>query len=287
MNQSNSQLEKPQKEHRFDPELLRKGLKRDPDQCEMLKRCSDSKNITEWNQWRLKNPREEIFLEGANFSRYYLKGAYLCTDKNIYYFGTKTNLSGKVHLKEADFSLAHLENSFFHKALLQNATLKNAYLQNGVLWCADISGTSIENARVNGSTSFWKCKVNRYSPNVTFTDFSGVSISSLIIEPSKKQRLEYNIRRKNWEEWYKEHRILKWPVWWFWLLSDYGLRTWWIILWFFGLAFGFALVYWLLPSAVMVNRTVGDIRGLWHALYFSVVTMTTLGFGDIAANPDS
>ena len=37
----------------------------------------------------------------------------------------------------------------------------------------------------------------------------------------------------------------------------------------------------------MVNREVGDIRGLWHAFYFSVVTMTTLGFGDIAANPDS
>ena len=37
----------------------------------------------------------------------------------------------------------------------------------------------------------------------------------------------------------------------------------------------------------MVNCEVGDIWGLWHALYFSVVTMTTLGFGDIAANPDS
>ncbi len=37
----------------------------------------------------------------------------------------------------------------------------------------------------------------------------------------------------------------------------------------------------------MVNCVVGDIRGFWHALYFSVVTMTTLGFGDIAANPDS
>jgi hypothetical protein len=37
----------------------------------------------------------------------------------------------------------------------------------------------------------------------------------------------------------------------------------------------------------MVNQVVGDIRGFWHALYFSVVTMTTLGFGDIAANPDS
>ena len=29
------------------------------------------------------------------------------------------------------------------------------------------------------------------------------------------------------------------------------------------------------------------IREFWRALYFSVVTMTTLGFGDIAANPDS
>ena len=37
----------------------------------------------------------------------------------------------------------------------------------------------------------------------------------------------------------------------------------------------------------MVNREVGDVEGLWQALYFSVVTMTTLGFGDIAANPDS
>ena len=37
----------------------------------------------------------------------------------------------------------------------------------------------------------------------------------------------------------------------------------------------------------MVSGVVGDIRGFWHALYFSVVTMTTLGFGDIAANPDS
>ena len=37
----------------------------------------------------------------------------------------------------------------------------------------------------------------------------------------------------------------------------------------------------------MVNGEIGDIRGLWHAVYFSVVTMTTLGFGDIAANPDS
>jgi hypothetical protein len=91
----------------------------------------------------------------------------------------------------------------------------------------------------------------------------------------------------NWEGWYKEHPKLKWIVKPFWLMSDYGLSAGRIIAVFFGLAFGFALVYWLLPSTVIVNGTVGGIRGLWHALYFSVVTMTTLGFGDIAANPDS
>ena len=31
----------------------------------------------------------------------------------------------------------------------------------------------------------------------------------------------------------------------------------------------------------------GEIRGFGHALYFSIVTMTTLGFGDIHAAPDS
>jgi len=71
------------------------------------------------------------------------------------------------------------------------------------------------------------------------------------------------------------------------LISDYGLRTWRIIATFFGLAITFAVVYRLWPNCVMVNNVVGDIRGFWHALYFSVVTMTTLGFGDIAANPDS
>ena len=71
------------------------------------------------------------------------------------------------------------------------------------------------------------------------------------------------------------------------LISDYGLSTGRIIATFFGLAFLFALIYWLCPRFVMVYDEVGNIHGLWHAIYFSVVTMTTLGFGDIAANPDS
>jgi len=119
------------------------------------------------------------------------------------------------------------------------------------------------------------------------TNFVSVGLNNLRIDPATKQLLEYNIRRKNWEDWYKEHCLLRWLVWLFWFISDYGLRTWRIIVTFFGLAITFAVVYWLCPSCVIVVGEVGDIRGFWHALYFSVVTMTTLGFGDIAANPDS
>jgi hypothetical protein len=64
-------------------------------------------------------------------------------------------------------------------------------------------------------------------------------------------------------------------------------HLWHIVEVFSGLAFIFALFYWLWPTCVIACGKVGNIRGLLHALYFSVVTMTTLGFGDIAANPDS
>ena len=68
-------------------------------------------------------------------------------------------------------------------------------------------------------------------------------------------------------------------------MSDYGRSSWRILLWFCGLAVLFAVVYWKWPGLLSVKN--GELRGFVHSLYFSVVTMTTLGFGDIAANPDS
>ena len=91
----------------------------------------------------------------------------------------------------------------------------------------------------------------------------------------------------NWMDWYEKHRFSQWLVRPFWKMSDYGRSTARIMLTFFALAIAFTFVYFLQPNYVMVNDVVGDIRGFVHALYFSVVTMTTLGFGDIAANPDS
>ena len=41
----------------------------------------------------------------------------------------------------------------------------------------------------------------------------------------------------------------------------------------------------MVPVYLVVNGAVGGIRNFMQALYFSVVVMTTLGFGDIVANP--
>lgn len=235
MDESESKENKPEGKRQYSQE-----------QYEMLKRCSEKKDITEWNNY----PDEDMFLEGAKLCKFNLEGA---------------NFRG-AYLKSADFALSHLEGANFDIAQIQTATFNFAF--------------------VNSKSSFIGCRVDRE------TDFRGVSLNTIRIKPGTKQLLEYNIRRMNWDDWYKEgpcwKRILKilfiWP---FWLISDYGLKTWRIIITFLVLAFLFALIYWLCPSCVMVNNIVGDIRGFWHALYFSVVTMTTLGFGDIAANPDS
>ena len=82
-------------------------------------------------------------------------------------------------------------------------------------------------------------------------------------------------------------QLLTSPVRLFWLLSDYGRSTIRILAAFLGLAIAFAVAYWAKPDCVMVNGQVGGLVSFLHGLYFSVVTMTTLGFGDIAANPSS
>jgi len=321
-NKSESQEEQPKKS-KFNQE-----------QYDMLMRCSEKEDMTEWNEYRKKNPKEEIFLEGANiakarrvsdtqevFHEAYLKGAIL--DKAhlegadlrgsrlqraflSYAHLEKAKLEGAhlegvrlyaAHLEGANLLAANLNGANFMFANLNDAILNSADLKGAQLFYAQLKGTcllnvsiegaSFEKAIVDSSTFLWECNVDCRSAHKKGTNFIGVGLDRLRIDPATKQLLEYNIRRRNWGEWYTRHRLRQWSVKLFWLISDYGKSTGRIMLTFFVLAIVFAFVYFLWPSCVMVNGEVGDIRGIVHAIYFSVITMTTLGFGDIAANPDS
>jgi uncharacterized protein YjbI with pentapeptide repeats len=315
------------------------------EQYEMLKRCSDKEDMTEWNEWRKKNPAKDVCLDGANLQGFYLKNAnFIHAVVSDCGEGKKTDYSGKVYLREANlrgvnaeqasFSNARLEKTYWWYANARDADFQGAHLEEAQLGVSkldecrfsdahvmdasftpsslcganflksDLRGCSIRSSVVEGSTRFWECIINRHSKDQRFTDFTGVPLDNVIIDPGTKQLLQYNIRRMNWEEWYKKgwwwQRILKrlfaWP---FWLISDYGISTWRVIVTFFGLALFFAVIYancaWLWPPGIVNNLDIEPHLPLWHyfllivlrPVYFSIVTMTTLGFGDMHANPES
>jgi Ion channel/Pentapeptide repeats (8 copies) len=305
------------------------------EQYDMLKRCSDKKDASEWNQWREKHPNEEIRLQGSDFKGWWLQGANFMhgsTRKNNTYinFGKVhledanfewANLRNSVfagaemngakfwsanaedaefvgtHLESADLSVAHFDNSDFSGAFLKNAKIISSHINGANFAHADIQGCSARSAIVDGETNLAYCQVNRFSIQKLFTDFNNVALSSIRIDPGTEQLLEYNIRRMNWEEWYKNHWLLKWPVRLFWCFSDYGINTWRIIGWFFGLAVVFAGIYYIWALANPPGIVHGLINGqeglvpVWllpfRSIYFSIVTMTTLGFGDMHANCQS
>jgi len=311
----------------------------------MLKRCSDKKDMTEWNEWREENPDNDIELDGAEFSSCYLKGVNLATYREYMRKTPEVNLSkakfNKCDLENANFQLARMENAELHQAFmkgvrldfshlegalllgtdirsaaligahLEKANLCNSNLSGSRLTDAHVEGTDIRNAQLEGSDfrmAFVDCTTSLFHSRIDrHTDFRGAGLGSCRIDPATKQLLEYNIRRMNWEEWYpKQHRLLAWLVRKFWWISDYGISTKRIIFTFFGLAFVFAIVYyaWGLIDYLVGNKDYpGIVSNLFvlednkravsgwlvplRAIYFSIVTMTTLGFGDMYANAHS
>jgi len=255
--EKNSKLEAKEKQPKKDWKLSQ-------DQYERLINCSKRgpEGIAEWNKWRNRNPLEEIWLQGASLSGFSLQGAKLWA--------------------------ANLQEAKLECAKLQGADLLSANLQGVNLRCAEMQGAILKVAIVNGSTTFLYCEIDEN------TDFRHVALENTRIDSGTKYLLKYNIRRMNWQDWYAEHRFLQWPVKLFWSISKYGISMLRIVAWFFGLALFFASLYYILsivsPPGV-VNSLVEGKEGLvpswlifFRSIYFSIVTMTTLGFGDMYAN---
>lgn len=227
------------------------------EQYDRLIECSKKgpEGIKEWNEWRDNNRHEKIWMQGAALTNANLQGA------NLRFADLQGANLGRAHLQGARISYANLEG----------VDLNFAYLQ----------GAKIIASIVNGSTTLLYCEIDED------TDFRHTGLENMRIESGTKYLLKYNIRRLNWKAWYKKHWLSRWPVRLFWFISKYGTSTLRVMVTFSVLAIAFAFIYFRWPGCVVANNVVGDIRGFVHALYFSVVTMTTLGFGDIAANPAS
>jgi uncharacterized protein YjbI with pentapeptide repeats len=236
----------------------------------------------------------EAHLQNADLSNCHLENAAL-----VQCHLEDASLSS-AYMSGADFRRAHLDHTNLCYTHLEYANLKYAHLERAFIVKAHLENSNFEQAIVDGSTLFWACHVDRS------TNFRGVALDRVRVDTGTKQLLEYNIRRMNWEQWYEEHPRLRFPVKGFWQISDYGLSTRQIITLFFKLVILFAVIYYVWGSIDhylmgvqnrpgIVSNLFVDRYGLkiawWlvplRTLYFSIVTMTTLGFGDMYANAHS
>lgn len=324
-------------ERRFSQEqydmLLRCSAKKDMTEWNKWREANPEEDVllegANIAQARRVSPEQEVlktaYLREANLSGGHLEGADLRSAHL-----EKANLIG-THLEEAKLESADLEGAWLREAHLENANLLAAHLEDADLKFSDVEGAvlnsahlertsfffarlkgaylieafmegaSFEKAIVDGSTFLWECKVDRHSVQRRGTNFRGVSLDRVRIDPGTKQLLKYNIRRMNWEDWYKEHWFWRWPVKLFWGMSDYGRSTLRVVGVFFLLAFLFAGIYmncayWQPPGIISNLEVQAEIGEAWlhyclrapvRAVYFSIVTMTTLGFGDMYANKGS
>jgi hypothetical protein len=242
-------------------------------------------------------------LEGAKLSGANLEGAKLLfanlqvADLNLANL-QKAKLRNS-NLQGADLSEAELQGAGLVGAKLEGAYLWGAKLERAGFFYANLQGAEFEGVIVDGATSFLGCRIDKN------TDFRHTGLENVCIEAGTKVLLKYNVRRMNWEDWYGKHRFLQWLVRAFWWVSDYGISTGRIMLTFFLLALVFANIYYCWGAVdyyvlgekdnpgVVSNLFVvdGEVVAWWlvplRAVYFSIVTMTTLGFGDMFANAKS
>ena len=254
---------------------------------------------------------ESANLHGAELLLADLRGARLCkanlSELNVW----GTNLQ-QANLQEADLRQSFFVGSNFKGTILNGACLQNASLLDCDLREALLHGTNLIDGKfcftsVDSGTKLFFCSIG------SGTDFTGVALGSAVIEPRLRVSLKNIIRKKQWLSWLKEgnraERLLKWlTVKLFWAMSDYGRSTKRIAGCFLALSLCFAMIYLGCGYYDLLHNngkavSFGIVNGLFtkdislenaqwgllslRSLYFSIVTMTTLGFGDMHAMPDS
>lgn len=235
---------------------------------------------------------------------------------------TLSNLSqadlSDAKLDHADFREANMENARLQGATLTGAKLDAAKLAGANLSSATVNDASFLHADLH-NVSARRIKFNKGMSCMgvrAASVFGDTRFRRMLEDLSFIEETEELARnsRKRIDDWRKARgrrvwqigdwdRCLKfdwwfarWPSIWKWS-SDYGNSPWRLSTRFFQAAFWFAVIY-LLPEAwggSMLNWegtfVDADCASPWlgmfyrviGAIYFSVVTLTTLGFGDITA----
>lgn len=195
-------------------------------------------------------------LRDANFERSAIEGS---VGKLLGRYDLRCIPLQNQKLRQVDLSACDLFSADFTNADCWNADFRESYLSEAVFTGTDLSWvkvkeTLVDNVKINHDTKLLGIDISGLNTNFAL-DF--------IAEIRDQQRI-YELRERH--PWFAE--FLR-------ITSDYGrsLLRW--SVWTLGVIIGFGLVFSLWPDTVK-----GSSGGL-DGIYFSVVTFTTLGFGDI------
>ena len=279
-----------------------------------------SRGVEAWNQWRQKNPEALIDFKRANLRNRQLENANLVeadlTEAEFSFANLKNSNLAFANMDHAVVSFANLEG-----ANLSAANLEDAYLEDAKLNDTILTGANFKNATLSNSNLINAYLIDAHleGANLTAVNFDRANLSSVSFDEKIAMRLfretGYSIK-KIWSRRYdllldttirckgvnattcygsqrfklflqdqdflEEFLETKWGkkvfVTW-WIFADCGrsLSRWagWSLL----LALLFAFIYWTLgPQSFNTQHLNFNLITLF---YYSVVTFTTLGFGDI------
>lgn len=183
----------------------------------------------------------------------------------------------EANMHSVEFYESHFQDCSFYRADLSKAKFYgggyNSFAMQELRF--NLCGASFNNAIFTSDTYFHLANVSKE------TDFRTISFESACYSAGLKQSIQYCNRRHNWNDWYDNNgTIVKSLVRLFWFASNYGSSPKRVLQSFFSVCFVYALIYWLFPSLTSASSEISFVR----SIYFSIVTMTTLGFGDIYAN---
>ncbi len=233
-----------------------------------------------------------INLIGRNLRRAYLLKADL----------RKAKLS-RADLQEADLRWAKLQNTDLTDARLSLADLQGADLRKAKLGRADLSEAHLRDVNLQGAVMR---RADLREATLFMVDLSGADVAGVRYDRKTKcrsvrvddcfgsPRFKRFVLDQDYLAEFKEDHPLWYRLWW--LFADCGRSIGRWALWSAGLAYGFAVLFfhgrnlgWLKfkgPYLDAATQAVGQPWTFETALYYSVVTFTTLGFGDITPQDD-
>jgi len=260
-----------------------------------------------WNKWRKDNPDvKSPDLRHADLSPDSIK------DTSLYHSFLVCAELDKGNFQGTNLSFAKLQSANFDHADLHGANLESAKLRDSRLWDVNLQGANLKNSDVQGailSHADLRGATLRFSnlhgAHLHYADLNGADLRSANLCEADVTGVKYDRKAKykgirvatcygsqlfkrfaQDQDFLEEFRSVWWrkPIYWLWLITcDCGrsLLLW--AAWSLLFAIGFGMIFYgsLGESAFSLNANAPLPWNLQTTIYYSVVTFTTLGFGDL------